>query len=79
MASGLARELRENCGYLRDAGWNNMASLIALAADELDRLEERVADLEQRINSQTPQGRLGHSSWLSRLRRARTWTPPKQK
>jgi hypothetical protein len=78
MASGLAQALRENCGYLRDAGWDNMATLVELAADELDRLEDRVSELEQRIETQTPQGRLRHSVSRSLLRRARTWRPPKQ-
>jgi hypothetical protein len=79
MASGLARELPENCGYLRDAGWGNTARLIALAADELERLEERVSDLEQRINTQTHKDGWAILSWRSRLRRPRTWTPPKRK
>ena len=40
-SGGLARELRENSGYLRDSGWDSTATLVELAADELDRLEQR--------------------------------------
>jgi hypothetical protein len=47
MASALARELRENVGYLRDAGWDSTATLIEASAAELDRLNARVAKLER--------------------------------
>ena len=77
MASGLARELRENCGYLRDGGWDSTAKLMEVAADELERLEARVSELEQRLLAQSPPDRLDPSSWRKRLGQARTWFPTK--
>jgi len=47
MSKALARELRENCVYLREGGWRNTAILMQLAADEIDRLEARVTELEK--------------------------------
>jgi hypothetical protein len=47
MTSGVAQALRENCGYLRDEGWDNMAVLIERAADELDRLHQELDRLHQ--------------------------------
>ena len=78
MASGLAQALRENCGYLRDEGWDNMAVLLERAADELDRLYERVEILEAQTTAQTPHEKLGRSLKGSRLRRRSAWVPPKQ-
>jgi hypothetical protein len=47
MSKALSQELRENCVYLREGGWRNTAILMQLAADELDRLEARVKELEK--------------------------------
>jgi len=51
MSRALSRELRENCVYLREGGWHNTAILMRLAADELDRLEARVYELEKSQNA----------------------------
>jgi hypothetical protein len=47
MSKALSQELRENCVYLREGGWRNTAVLMQLAADELDRLEAHVKELEK--------------------------------
>ena len=41
--SALARELRDNAGYLCDDGWVMSARLMSLAADEIERLEDELA------------------------------------
>jgi hypothetical protein len=46
MKAALATALRESCGYLEDEGWQQTAQLMALAADEIDRLNARVRELE---------------------------------
>lgn len=46
MSKALAQELRENCAYLQEGGWQNSAILMRLAANEIDRLEERIKELE---------------------------------
>ena len=78
MASGLALILRENCGYLRDEGWNHMAVLVERAANELDRLSARVEILEAQMTTETPLEKLSRSLKGARLRRRRSLTPPKQ-
>jgi hypothetical protein len=45
MEPALARELRENCGYLRDEGWTQSARLMELAADEIERLTAQTEQL----------------------------------
>jgi hypothetical protein len=78
--SGLAEALRENCGYLRDEGWHSMAILVEHAADELDRLQTRVAELEERfLERKTPRERLRHSIQKGRLRQKRLWSRPREK
>lgn len=47
MNSSLARELRENSDYLREAGFKSTATLMEAAANELDRLSIRNAELER--------------------------------
>jgi hypothetical protein len=42
MSAALARELRDNCAYLEDAGFHATARLMELAADELVRLSALV-------------------------------------
>ena len=49
VSKGLSQELRENSGYLRDGGWQNTATLMMAAADEIDRLEARVRQLEEGV------------------------------
>ena len=44
----LVRELRDSHPYLRDKGWHNVATLMLAAADELERLDDRVRELESR-------------------------------
>jgi len=46
MKAALPTALRESCGYLEDEGWHETARLMALAAGEIDRLTERVRELE---------------------------------
>ena len=42
----LSAQLRESAPYLKDAGWHETAILIAAAADEIEALRQRVAELE---------------------------------
>ena len=65
MASELARELRENGGYLEDAGWGSTAALMQRAASELDELHDRLQVLEARQLS----WRHGISARVDRWRR----------
>ena len=46
MASPLVTTLHESCGYLQDEGWHQTARLMTLAAHEIERLSERVHELE---------------------------------
>lgn len=46
MKAALAAALRESRGYLEDEGWHQTAQLMALAADEIDRLNAQVRELE---------------------------------
>ena len=46
MKTALASALRESCGYLEDEGWHQTAQLMTLAADEIERLNARVRELE---------------------------------
>jgi hypothetical protein len=73
MASGLARELRENLGYLRDAGWDSTAKLMQRAADELERLDQHIAQLERDANSTVDERPRPY--WRTAFMRVRTWVP----
>lgn len=42
----LVAELRDSSGYLADQGWQQTAIMMILAADELERLSIRVAELQ---------------------------------
>ena len=53
MSTALVTTLRESIGYLRDDGYHQTASLMAAAADELERLNRRVQVLEAAGQSQT--------------------------
>jgi len=46
MSTALIATLRESIGYLRDDGYHQTARLIAVAADEIERLNRRVHALE---------------------------------
>ena len=46
MKTALAETLLESRGYLEDKGWHQTAQLMTLAADEIQRLTERVDQLE---------------------------------
>jgi hypothetical protein len=46
MKTALVTTLQESCGYLQDGGWHQTAQLMRLAANEIDRLTERVHELE---------------------------------
>jgi hypothetical protein len=42
----LSAQLRESAPYLKDAGWRDTAALMIAAADEIEALKERNAELE---------------------------------
>ena len=42
MSTPLITALRESCGYLRDDGYHQTAQLMALAADEIERLTQQL-------------------------------------
>ena len=46
MSAFLTRELRESSPYLADEGWHQVAKLMEAAADEIERLDARVRQLE---------------------------------
>jgi hypothetical protein len=46
MTTALIETLLESRGYLEDQGWHQTAQLMILAADEIQRLTERVHELE---------------------------------
>ena len=54
MESALARELRENCGYLREEGWMQSARLMELAADEIDHLKTELEHQRDRKRGTLP-------------------------
>jgi hypothetical protein len=39
----LSTQLRETAPYLKDAGWRQSATLLLAAADEIERLQQRLA------------------------------------
>jgi hypothetical protein len=45
-SSFLVQELRESHPYLTDGGWHQVAKLMIAAADEIERLQGRVRELE---------------------------------
>ena len=42
----LSMQLRESAPYLKDAGWQETAVLMTAAADEIEALKQRIAELE---------------------------------
>ena len=67
MRSALARELRENRVYLQDAGWAATAALMEIAAAEIERLADRVAELERRELGRASAAQNGLLLSISRL------------
>ena len=53
MKSGLARELKENSPYLRDSGFH-AATLMDLAANEIDWLSVRIGEFERQKEKNAP-------------------------
>jgi hypothetical protein len=54
MSTALVMALRESCGYLRDGGYRETARLLTVAADEIERLNERVRVLESGAATPVP-------------------------
>ena len=42
-ATHLSAQLRESAPYLKDAGWQQTATLLLAAADEIEALQQRLA------------------------------------
>jgi len=53
MSEFLTRELRESSPYLADQGWHQVAKLMEVAADEIERLDARVQQLETTVSDYT--------------------------
>ena len=53
MSEFLTRELRESRPYLADQGWHQVAKLMEVAADEIERLDARVQQLETTVSDYT--------------------------
>jgi hypothetical protein len=51
MSTALIAAIRESGGYLQDEGWHQTARLMTLAADEIERLNAHVRELEARGGS----------------------------
>ena len=49
MKAALVTALRDSCGYMQDEGWHQTAQLMLLAADEIERLNERIRELEEQL------------------------------
>jgi hypothetical protein len=47
MSTALVLSLRENCGYLQDAGYRQTSQLMATAADEIERLHLQLARMSE--------------------------------
>jgi hypothetical protein len=62
MKAALAMMLDESCGYLKDEGWRQTAELMALAAKEIERLTERVEELETTRHTIRPSGPVERAS-----------------
>ena len=52
MSAFLTRELRESSPYLADEGWHHVAKLMDAAADEIERLDARIHQLDTTVSSQ---------------------------
>ena len=51
MKTALTAALHEGHGFLRDQGWHQTAQLMVVAAKEIERLGERVRELENEARS----------------------------
>lgn len=51
MSKPLIMSLLECCGYLEDEGWRQTAQLMKIAAQEIETLNERIAELESRLKA----------------------------
>lgn len=69
MNTGLARELRENVGYLRDVGFHSTARLMEAAAAEIERLAAPASSKEQTSAADSPTALV--YSFIRRLRVSR--------
>ena len=54
MSTALVATLRESIGYLQDDGYHQTARLMAVAADEIERLNQRVHALEAELQTTEP-------------------------
>ena len=76
-ASYLSTQLRESVPYLRDAGWRETATLLTVAADEIEQLRARVVDLEggsPAPERSQPRPNVRSGSWLCKNTLARALT-----
>jgi hypothetical protein len=53
MKTALSVALREGHGFLQDQGWHQTAHLMTVAAQEIERLSERVRELEDESPDRT--------------------------
>jgi len=77
----LVRELRESSPYLEDEGWHEVAKLMVAAANEIERLNERIYELEDAQNEATGKKRLPASrpaDLVARLIGGKNKAPPKR-
>lgn len=51
MKAYLVTTMRESSGYLEDQGWDQTAKLMTLAADEIERLNARIRELETQLGT----------------------------
>lgn len=49
MSGALITQLRESCDYLRDGGYHETAQLMAMAADEIERLHRERQEATSRL------------------------------
>jgi len=61
MKTALVVSLHEGQGFLQDQGWDQTARLMTLAATEIERLSERVRELEDKA-LRPPSPRRGQAS-----------------
>jgi hypothetical protein len=52
MTTVLTAALRESRGYMTDQGWHQTARLMAVAAEEIERLSQRIRELEDGVTAQ---------------------------
>jgi hypothetical protein len=69
MSTVLVTALRESCGYLRDDGYDQTAQLMALAVDEIERLNRQVQALENSRPGTPARGATGHLRRIGKVNR----------